>query len=50
MRNHNPENERIKRRYFSYLKEARRRNEASIDGVAKALNRFETYTRFRPFQ
>jgi integrase len=26
------------------------RNEASIDGVAKALNRFETYTKFRDFK
>lgn len=44
------ENERIKRRYFSYLKEARRYNEATLDGVAKALNRFETHTRFRNFK
>ena len=43
-------NERIKREYFIFLKEAKGRNEASIDGVAKALNRFETYTRFRDFK
>jgi integrase len=32
------------------LKEAKGRSEASIDAVAKALNRFETYTRFRDFK
>ena len=31
---HNPENERIKRAYFIYLKEARRLGEHSIDGAA----------------
>ena len=44
-----PTNE-IKREYFIFLEEAKGRNEASIDGVAKALNRFETYTRFRDFK
>jgi hypothetical protein len=43
-------NERIKRDYFIWLKEAKGRNEASIDGVAKALSRFETYTKFRDFK
>jgi integrase len=47
---HNPANVRIKRRYFAYLKEARQCSEASLDMVAKALNRFETYTRFRDFR
>ena len=41
MTKHNPANERIKRAYFTYLREAKRRNEASIDGVAMALARFE---------
>jgi integrase len=50
MKTHNAENERIKRAYFIYLKEARRRCEASIDAVAKALNRFEVYTRFKSFK
>lgn len=50
MKTHNPENERIKRRYFTYLKEARRYSEASLDGHAKALNRFEVYTKFRDFR
>lgn len=47
---HNPENERIKRKYLVFLKEARRQNEASIDAVAKALSRFEEYNKFRNFK
>jgi site-specific recombinase XerD len=50
VKGYNPENERVKRRYFAYLKEAKRCGEASLDSVAKALNRFETYTRFRAFR
>lgn len=45
----NPKNERIKRSYFTYLKEARRRDEASLDAVAKALSRFEEATAWRDF-
>lgn len=41
MAKHNAANERIKRDYFRYLKEANRRSEASIDAVAKALARFD---------
>jgi len=47
---HNPENERIKRQYFIYLKEAKRQNESSVDAAAKALNRFEVYTSHRNFK
>jgi integrase/recombinase XerD len=47
---HNAENERVKRRYFAYLKEARRYSESSLDEVAKALHRFEVYTKFRDFR
>jgi integrase len=50
MRTHNPQNERIKREYFTYLIEAKGFSEATLDGVAKALNRFETYTKFRDFK
>lgn len=45
----NPKNERTKRAYFIYLKEAKRRDEASIDAVAKALSRFEEATAWRDF-
>jgi integrase/recombinase XerD len=47
---HNPENERIKRAYFVYLKEARRLGEHSVDGAAAALAKFEDYTKFRDFK
>lgn len=50
MRKHHPENERIKRQYLAYLKEAQRYSEVSIDAVAKALSRFEQYTRYRDFK
>jgi integrase len=50
MKTHSPENERIKREYFTWLVEAQGYSEATLDGVAKALNRFETYTRFRDFK
>ncbi len=49
-RKHDPDNERIKRQYFIYLKEAKRQNEASVDAAAKALNRFEVYTSHRNFK
>ncbi len=42
-------NERIKREYFLYLREAQRRNVASIDAVAKALARFEASTGYTDF-
>src|SRR5258706_2378905 len=50
MRTHNPENERLKRVYFIYLKEARRLSEPSIDAAAAALSQFEHYTKFRSFK
>ena len=50
MTSHNAANERIKRRYFAYLKEAMRYSEASVDSVAKALARFEEYTKHRDFK
>lgn len=50
MKKHNPVNERIKRQYFSYLKEAKRHSEPTVDAAAKALNRFEVYTRYRDFK
>ena len=50
MTKHNPENERIKRKYFAYLKEAQKYSEPTVDAVAKALSRFEEYTRCRDFK
>ena len=37
MTKHNARNERVKREYLTFLKEAKRLNEASIDGVARRL-------------
>ena len=50
MTNYNAENERIKRDYLSYLKAARGMSDASLDAVAKAINRFEVSTKFRSFR
>lgn len=50
MTKHNPENERIKRKYFAYLKEAKRYSEPTVDAAAKALSRFEQYNRYRDFK
>ena len=47
---HNADNERIKRQYFVFLKEAKRQSEDSVDAVAKALARFEADTRNRDFK
>ncbi|MGC1781224.1 MAG: tyrosine-type recombinase/integrase [Acidobacteriaceae bacterium] len=50
MTKHSPENERTKRKYFAYLKEAKRHSEPTVDAAAKALSRFEEYTRYRDFK
>ena len=50
MKTHSPANERIKREYFIFLKEAKRYSETSLDGVAKALRRFEVFTKMRDFK
>jgi integrase len=47
---HNPGNERIKRTYLIYLKEAKRLGEHSIDAAAAALAKFEEYTKYRDFK
>lgn len=50
MRTHCPANERIKREYLTYLKEAQRYSDASIDGVAATIARFERYTKHKDFK
>ncbi len=50
MKKHNPVNVRIKRRYFIFLKEAKRHSEPTVDAAAKALDRFEVYSKFRDFK
>jgi integrase len=46
----NAENERMKRRYLIFLKDAKGRDEASIDAAASAIERFEEYTQRRDFK
>jgi integrase len=50
MTTHNANNERTKRRYFAYLKEAKRNSESTVDAAAKALARFEIDTKYRDFR
>lgn len=49
MRKHHPKNERIKRRYFTYLEEAKRMAPSSVDLVAAAIALFEVSTNYRDF-
>jgi integrase len=46
----NAENERIKRRYLIFLKDAKGRDEASIDAAASAIDRFGDFNRHRSFK
>ncbi len=50
MTKHNASNERIKRAYFAFLKEAKRHSEPTVDAAAKALSRFELHTKSRDFK
>ena len=50
MTSYNAANERMKRRYFAYLAEAQGYSEQTIDAVAKAIARFEEYTKWRDFK
>ncbi|MEO7326453.1 MAG: site-specific integrase [Dokdonella sp.] len=43
-------NDRIKHRYFQYLRDADGRDEATIDAVSKSLARFDAHTNRRDFQ
>jgi site-specific recombinase XerD len=46
----NPANERVKRRYLQFLSDVKGRHEASLDAVAKAIERFDEYNRRRDFK
>jgi integrase/recombinase XerD len=50
MQKYNANNERIKRKYLTFLQQAKGQNEASIDAVAKAISRFEAYTKYKDFK
>ena len=47
MRKFHEQNERIKRQYLIFMKEARGQDEASLDKVAAALRDFEEALGFR---
>lgn len=50
MQTHCPANERIKREYLIYLKEAQRYSEPTIDSVGTAIARFEQYNGYKDFK
>src|ERR1043166_2712194 len=45
----NPKNDRPKRDYLIYLKEARQRSPATVEQVRHAIDRLEAYTGFKEF-
>src|SRR6476469_1170970 len=45
----NPQNDRAKRDYLIYLKEARQRSPATVEQVRHAIDRLEAYTGFKDF-
>ena len=49
MRTHNARNERIKRKYYTWLRAARGQSEATIDQVSASIDRFETYAKHADF-
>ncbi|MDH3282915.1 MAG: site-specific integrase [Gammaproteobacteria bacterium] len=50
MRKHHPENERVKRRYLQFLREAKRLSEPTVDHAAAAVAAFEESTGYRDFR
>ncbi|EGR3920094.1 site-specific integrase [Vibrio cholerae] len=50
MNKHNTNNVRVTRQYYEFLKEAKRQSDVSVDGVSKAINRFEEYTKYKDFK
>lgn len=50
MSKYNENNERIKRKYLTFLKQAKGQDESTIDAVAKALGRFEKYNKYKDFK
>ena len=45
----NPKNDRVKREYLVYLKDARQRSATTVDQVRHAIDRLEIYTGFKDF-
>jgi integrase len=49
MPRYNPKNERAKKDYFRFLREADRKAESTVDAIRKAISRFEIYTGLKDF-
>jgi integrase/recombinase XerD len=45
----NPKNDRVKREYLIYLKDARQRSSATVEQVRHAIDRLEAYIGFKDF-
>ena len=50
MKKNNGDNVRVIRNYCVFLKEAKRQDDSSVDGLTKAINRFEEYTKYKDFK
>lgn len=50
MTKRNAENERVKRAYLIWLREARGRSEDTLDIAAAAIDRFQIHTGYKPFK
>lgn len=50
MRKHHPANERIKRRYLHWLRDAKQLSEETVDQAAAAIAAFEASTNYREFK
>jgi hypothetical protein len=50
MRKVNEENERIKRKYIAYLKQAKGQDVKSLDKTLAAILKFEESSNFKPFK
>lgn len=46
---YNAQNERVKKEYLRHKKEAKQKAESTLDGIRKALHRFEEYIGFKDF-
>ena len=47
---YNPNNERVKREYYEYQKEANRKSTSTIDNIRKAIDRYEQFMDFADFK
>lgn len=50
MKKNNTNNVRILHEYISYLRDAKRQDDSTIDGAMKSINRFEEYTAYLDFK